>query len=398
MILALQDGTYSLIHIPLEVYPALLQPILRLLIPQTQSINPSTHIPEEQIPGLAEDTRQHVFLNISVTPIEVSVVCHSSWAETVFRPFLDGLPKAQAEAVSISADTYMVLSIISAGLDAGGRVMELSSPLALAGVPIFFITTYYSDFILVPTKERETVVQALSTKGFELSDQHKFVNQAAYTFGNTPPNSSPPGSPLPSNVQELQERALDLLQKRSVQPLVDNSLELVQCSGREVTQLNESIMVHRASTQRKSSAPELSREGWIEGVDAKLYLSIVSALASTPKFLSLTLAQEDPPSLLLDKELLPLFGDTLIGDKDATLVPIFLDLVSLPFEVTGIVCGVAGRLVQDMQMTETSELCYLSTARASAVILPDLQARRAKGILDAILSQEHSESEDAAMT
>lgn len=292
----------------------------------------------------------------------------------------------------------MVLSIISAGLDAGGRVMELSSPLALAGVPIFFITTYYSDFILVPTKERETVVQALSTKGFELSDQYKFVNQAAYAYGNTPPNSSPPSSPLPSNVHELQERALDLLQKRSVHPLVDEGLELVQCSGREVSQLNESIMVHRASTQRKSSAPELIREGWIEGVDTKLYLSIVSALASQPKFLSVTLAQDDPPSVLLDKALLPLFGDSLIGDTDATLVPIFLDLVSLPFEVTGIVCGVAGRLVQDMQMTETSELCYLSTARASAVILPDLQARRAKGILDAILSQDVPESEDAAMT
>lgn len=55
-------------------------------------------------------------------------------------------------------------------------------------------------------------------------------------------------------------------------------------------------------------------------------------------------------------------------------MPIFLDLVDLPLESTGIVCGVAGKLVEGMRLSEKdgvggSELSYLSTARAGAVIL-----------------------------
>ena len=276
----------------------------------------------------------------------------------------------------------MVLSVTSAGLDAAGRVMELSSPLALAGIPIFFITTYYSDFILVPTKERDKVIQTLSLKGFHLSEnQSSFVNPSAYTYGKTPTrNPSPPNTPPPFNVSELQSRTFELLQKRNVTPFINEGLQLVQCSGREVSQLSD-IYMHRGSISRKSSVTESDSQAWIEGVDPKLYTRMVSALVSQPRFLAITLAQDDPPSLLLDKDLLSIFGDSLIGDTDAKLVPIFLDLVSLPFEVTGIVCGVAGRLVQEMQMTESSELCYLSTARASAVILPEEQSSRARAIL-----------------
>lgn len=55
-------------------------------------------------------------------------------------------------------------------------------------------------------------------------------------------------------------------------------------------------------------------------------------------------------------------------------MPIFLDLVDLPLESTGIVCGVAGKLVEGMRLDGKdglggSELSYLSTARAGAVIL-----------------------------
>jgi hypothetical protein len=104
--------------------------------------------------------------------------------------------------------------------------------------------------------------------------------------------------------------------------------------------------------------------------------------------LSITLAQDDAPSLLLDKSLLPIFGDSLVGDTEGNLVPIFLDLVNLPLEATGIVSGVAGRLVQEMQIQESAELSYLSTARAGAVILSEEQSIRALGILEPLLTKQ----------
>lgn len=350
--------------------------------------------PEHELEGLTVDG-QHGFLNISITPIECSVVCHTSWAKNVFQPFIGSLPKDVAKTVSISAHPYMVLSIISAGLDAASRVMELSSPLALAGIPIFFITTYYSDFILVPAKEKHNVVETLLHKGFELSEnQTNFFNPAAYSHRRNSSNSStrnvpsPLDSAPPSTVGELEKRTFDLLRKRQAKFITEPELHLVQCSGREVSQMSDMVFNHRPSNSWSVNGAAPRRRLWLDNVDAKLYTCIVSALISKPRFMSVTLAQEDPPSLLIDKTLLPIFGDSLVGDIEGKLIPIFLDLVNLPLEVTGIVCGVAGRLVQDMQPTEMSELSYLSTARAGAVILPEEQSRKALQILEPLLQME----------
>lgn len=382
-----QDGAYTLIHIPLHLYSSLLQPILRVLLPETQSFGASRTGPEHELQGLTSDTHQHAFLNISVTPMEVSIVCHSSWARNVFQPAIANLPREAARSIELSKNDHMILSVISAGMDAAGRVMELTSPLALAGIPIFFISTYYSDFILVPAKEKEKVVKALQTKGLELApDQSQFINPTAYGRA-TPPTTETPASEAP-NLQELENRAFDLLKKRNVSPRVETDLELVQCSGREVSPAVTEIYDRRSSISRSNGAGQQQQQTWVDHVDTKLYTCIISALVSQPRFISITLAQDDPPSLLLDKTLLPIFGDSLVGDTEGRHVPIFLDLGSLPPEVTGIVCGVAGKLVRDMDMTESSELSYLSTARAGAVILPDGQAKRALEVLQPVLSKE----------
>ncbi len=126
----------SLIHIPLELYSNLLQPILKVLLPPSQ--NP-TQVAGEDV---TLENHGHGFLNISVTPIECSIVCKSAWAQSVFEPAIKRLAKDQVRKVAISKDTYAALSVYGAGMDAGSRVAELTSPLALANIPIFFITTY----------------------------------------------------------------------------------------------------------------------------------------------------------------------------------------------------------------------------------------------------------------
>ncbi|KAH7264213.1 ACT domain-containing protein [Fusarium solani] len=379
------DGTYTLIHIPLNLYSTLLQPILRVLLPQSQSLGNLRDSPEYELQGLTSDG-QHGFLNISITPLECSVVCHSSWAQNVFEPVLKTLPRDIAKSVSVSKDSYMILSVISAGLDAGGRVMELTSPLALAGIPIFFITTYYSDFILVPTKERDNVAKSLLAKGFELCENESNYVTQGYKKGATQLTVTPPHEGLPSNVSEMQTRTFGLLKKRHVTPNIEEGLVLVQCSGREASQL-ASFNHQRPSISRHATGNG-RRPSWADNVDTKLYTCIISALVSQPRFMSVTLAQDDPPSLLLDKNLLDVFGDSLVGDTEGCLIPIFLNLESLSLEATGIVCGVAGILVQDPQIAESSELSYLSTAQAGAVILSEEQSVRAMGILEPLLTKE----------
>lgn len=427
----LQDGELSLIHIPLNLYPTLLQPILQILLPQKESILQPEDEQGNGSPVASNSSRswsqlgphdQRPFLNVSITPIECSVVCQTTWATSVFEPALQKLQQAARGKVSISKESYVALCVISAGMDAGSRVVDLSSPLALAGISIFFITTYYSDFILVPSKDKKNVVQALLARGFEFTDNGDSSSMMSLprsglgSYLNSHANSgagstmvsrrgsynehdnATPDSPLPSNADELQERTFALLKKQSVQATVDTSLRLVHCSGHETSSHRLDGEISAASPTAHLNRPSLSRMNtgngfsnghshrtWVDTVDTRLYTCLVAALATQPKFLSVTLAQDDPPSLLLDKALVPMFGESLIGEAGGELAPIFLDLASLPFEATGIVSGVAGRLAREMS-DEGPELSYLSTARAGAVILSREQSAKAIEILGPLLS------------
>ena len=323
-----------------------------------------------------------------MTPIECSIVCHDAWSQKFFEPIIKQLPKDAAKSVSMSKQSHLVLRVSSPGMDAGRRVVDLTSPLGLAGVPIFFITTYYSDFIIVPSRYRQKVVQVLLAGGFQCPEDSdsSFVSPTALslTRGLSQDGDKPPPSPPPSNVAELQTRAFKLLKKNHVVPYVEPDLRLVQCSGKDPSHNDGGYSWPARSYAGNGS----HREAWVDKVDTKFYTSLVAALVSQPKFLSVTLTEEDEPSLLLDKCLLDTFGDSLIGPIDAELVPIFLDLVDLPFDATGIVAGVAGKLAEDMQMEQNAELSYLSTAKTGAVILSSEQADLALTVLSPLLPKE----------
>ncbi|KAG9234666.1 ACT domain-containing protein [Amylocarpus encephaloides] len=379
------EGQFSIIHVPLPLYSALLQPILQILLPHGGPTGGDE--PEGLLDGLSMDNK-HGFLNISVTPIECSIVCHTSWARNVFEPVIERLPSESSKQVSISQDAYIVFSVSSAGMEAGQRVMDLTAPLAMAGIPIFFITTYYTDFILVPSKDRSTVGKALLDRGFEFSENDSaYVAPTSLTHlrNNSHQSQNPPSTPPPTNVAELQIRTFSQLRKRNVTPFVEPDLHLVQCSGKEI--LQDSFGYGNGNPNGSSPS------SWLDKLDPKLYLALVSALTQQPRFLSVTLATDDAPSLLLDKSLLWIFGSSIAGDTDCDLVPIFLDLVDLPLESTGIVCGVAGQLVDEMRCLGgmdgegMNELGYLSTARAGAVVLSCEGASRALDCLAPLLAK-----------
>ncbi|KAK4193056.1 hypothetical protein QBC35DRAFT_372615 [Podospora australis] len=409
----MQEGTLSLIHIPLDLYSTFLQSILKVLLPQTSS-QPKDDNGDDQNGSLtvSDVPDRHGFLNISVTPIECSIVCHTSWAKTVFEPAIQRLvPKELSKSVSVSKDAYNVFSVTSAGMDAASRVADLTSPLALARIPIFFITTYYSDFVLVPAKDRGRVVEALLARGFTFVEDDNgssstFASSSSPTHSrhgsNTDPSSRiaairlPSPTTLPSSARELQDRTFENLKKQNVVPYLEPGLRLIHCAGREEWDAPGGYS-ERPSLSRGGMMNGSHRNGgrggqtcWADTVDTKLYASLVAALVSQPKFLSVTLAKGDSPSLLLDRNLRASFGDSVIGPTDGSLVPIFLDLVDLPFEATGIVSGVAETLVGEIRGSPELELSYLSTARAGAVILSSEKSSAALSVLSGLLVKESS--------
>lgn len=163
-------------------------------------------------------------------------------------------------------------------------------------------------------------------------------------------SSSRPGSSAPTSIAECQAQTLATLRENDIFPTVDRQLLLATCAG------------HRSDA----------------GYQSKLTSYITACIISDPgpRFLSITLTDMETISLTLDRSLLALFPDQgrdVLLMSEEVVVPIMLDLRGLPDESAGIVCGVAGRMIEQMQKTvgpsQGFDMSYLSTAKAGNVIV-----------------------------
>ncbi|KIX09645.1 uncharacterized protein Z518_00726 [Rhinocladiella mackenziei CBS 650.93] len=374
-------------------------------------------------------TNRHDFLNVSITPIECSIICSRYLADRFILPLAEALntlyarnPKGLKMEIQISAEDYIVIQVDGQGLDAGQRVLELTSPLAMAGISIFFITTYFSDYILVPFRSRRTVTQALQQRGFVFSQTaDAFVSQLSPSSPTLPHGgrsittspfyeNSAPTTPPAKDIPELQIRTFTKLQRHNISPLVDDSVRLANCAGsREYNQTNEEqlkndllqVLLSTSSLPQRTPSTSSSKTASTLGLE-----NSSASTSSRPdfgaKFLSLTITAGEPISVLLERRLLDRLGESLLGAKseDDVLIPITLDLRELPLDATGIVCGVAGRLAQGSAEgedglnnnspkmlgttinTEPVEISFLSTARAGTVIVKASQLEQALDALE----------------
>ena len=109
-----------------------LQPILRLLFGEDH----------DEDAAKISWTNRHEFLNVSITPVECSIICSRDLAERYIRPLAHVInqlyggnetDKLKTE-IQISSENYIAIQVDGQGLDAGQRVLELTSPLAMAGM------------------------------------------------------------------------------------------------------------------------------------------------------------------------------------------------------------------------------------------------------------------------
>ncbi|KIX98554.1 uncharacterized protein Z520_05855 [Fonsecaea multimorphosa CBS 102226] len=431
------EAHLALIHIPIELYALSLQPILRLLFGEDH----------DEDAARISWTNHHDFLNISITAIECSIICSRHLAERFMRPIAEVLNRLYANnkkgkskgEIQIGNEDYTVIQVDGQGLDAGQRVLELTSPLAMAGISIFFITTYFSDYILVPFRSRGTVTRALQQRGFVFSKTaDAFVSQLSPQSptllqggGVRPPPSpfydnSAPTTPPAKDIPELQLRTFRKLKRNNISPFVDGSIRLANCAGsREYNQASEErlkndlLQVLLATAAPTGTGTSTSRQQPAATISPTTGLGLGTTSSPTPtteaqpptaaeldfgaKFLSLTITSGEPISILLEHRLLDRLGHSLLGAKSAddALIPITLDLRDLPLDATGIVCGVAGRLAQgstdlpddEVVFAETAEthapandepveISFLSTARAGTVIVRASQLEKALEALD----------------
>lgn len=132
--IAFEDTQLALIHIPLHLYSSFLQPILQVLLPNESRIHGALSNGGSAAHPPKGWPYEHPFVNISVTPVECSIVCSRALAQELFAPARDALDARSRNEVSITSEDFVVMQVDGEGLDAGQRVLELTSPLALAGM------------------------------------------------------------------------------------------------------------------------------------------------------------------------------------------------------------------------------------------------------------------------
>ena len=128
------EAKLRLVHIPLDKYDSYIPTILKLLFPPTNVQN--NEDPDHAYVSNSW-ANKHAFLNLSVTPLECSIVCDTGLAQSLFEPAFRQAPSRSSDdhyPCSISSEDFVVISVEGAGMEAGQRVLELTSPLALAGM------------------------------------------------------------------------------------------------------------------------------------------------------------------------------------------------------------------------------------------------------------------------
>lgn len=353
------EPSLSLINVPLTLLPHFLHGILHLI-----------HSPPD-------------FFNVSLTPTSLSIICPVVETRSLFAPILAALKPT--EGATIEEQEFVCMQIDGEGMSDGSRLLELTQPLAQAGVSILFITTYFSDYVLVAAPQMKRVRKVLLDRGFQFDDDlsHSYLAshgtgfedaRDSHAYSNSR-SASPEAFEFEAEFEEQEE--VEMLS--SVESFTDrvahdqgiNTLQFLRQGKVPVTLAKNTKLVMVGSRCQLS--------------EYILPLSRLFLLPEVPKFFSITHAPQAHPSLLLTKDLVDDFGSqNLLGVETAeVLIPIMLDLSNLgPAGVLGgcgIVCGVVDELMQraiqkpasleQLLSKEDFVMSYLSTVVTGNVLI-----------------------------
>ena len=332
------DPSLSLIHVPLHVYPHFVHSLLTIL---------------RQSPE---------FFNLSFTPTSISIICPQHVAKSLFVPIIANLRDVGA---TIEDGGFLCMQIDGEGICDGTRLLEITQPLAKAGVSILFITTYFSDYVLVAAKEIKKVRKVLLASGFAFEDLSQSYISASKTA--SPMLPSPAASPAPTRNFD------DHLNFQFDEDVLESSVgSLASEHGVSTLQFLKQSKVPVTLSKETKLVMAGSRNDIFDHMEALTDLFLAKEL---PKFFSLTIAPETSPSLLLSSDLVPRFDSSkLLGvESNQSLIPITLDLRGLSgrgLGGCGIICSVVDEL---MQRTKSGDdeliMSYLSTVVTGNVLI-----------------------------
>lgn len=110
---------------------------------------------EKEIP---DSIKKSAFYSLTKTAEEISVICEERFVTQ----------KIEAQNIESSWKIMKVLGILDFSLV--GIIAKISSTLSKAGISIFTVSTFNTDYILVKEEKLKEALDALSLEGFEVEN------------------------------------------------------------------------------------------------------------------------------------------------------------------------------------------------------------------------------------
>lgn len=339
---------------------------------QTNSID-QVNVSESDEDYTTEDSLDdeiNYFFHIAFTPQECTVMCDSTIMGSIFAEPLKTCKQLGNSQVKLLDDEFITLQVDSSdGYDNSSKVLLLTKPLSTNNIPLFFLSTHFGDIVLIPESSKEKVVDILTLKNFEFSNLSNSYINVQNQGSNTIETGRLDGGASPN--LDIEQRAFELFQQANVSPIINKSTKLLLTGAR---------------------SSEASRT----------LLKTAQILASTdiqseffPQYFAITRTSLNEVSLLLPKssELRGRLGfpsKCIIGSTQDAIIPITIDLHALPLDTTGIVAGLASKLLSGSKKKSQIplEMSYLSMAKAGIVMIPKEDVELVSNILKEDLTRQ----------
>ncbi|KAJ1566435.1 hypothetical protein HK405_009828, partial [Cladochytrium tenue] len=327
------------------------------------------------------------FFSMTETENDVTILAD---ADSVMEDFsvLDGGGREDGAAdggwLRIEPDLFRALQVDpDQGLESSGkRISALTAPLARAGVSIFYLSTYHTDYIIVKEKSLGTVVRTLMRCGYVIPAHDLPPSPAAKTNTALPLRSWSTGSPFaaaapdiaregsisgPAGAARLLENS-KRLEKRVLGGSSGGGLRLVGLSLDAVAEWEHPLIKLLFYSGGHGVAGGIGG-----GARRRCWDNEVTTVATARRELVSFTRSEEGATLVADEELLAglpletqLTAGVLGGGARQRLRCVQVDLSGYGLDRYGIVWGMAQPLVE-----RGVDLLYLSSANASHVLVAE---------------------------
>ncbi|ODV86039.1 hypothetical protein CANARDRAFT_233251 [[Candida] arabinofermentans NRRL YB-2248] len=263
-----------------------------------------------------------LFFQLAFTPEEVTLMCSTK----LIKKYLSNPLKISNDPNNLIGsqlldDEFLVLQMLNDGSNIGKKILELTEPLSMNDISIFFISNYFSDIVLIPSKQKQ--------KAFHILEQEQ-LNATS------------------SKKNELEERTFRLFKSSEVKPELNRSIKLLLTGARS----GDSVEVLKKTAE---SLTKLCTEETKMKTKSNNFPSYFAITRTPTEEIGLVL-----PSSEREQKKLNYSKSSILGSSQDFYYPLFINLKNLPIDLKGIVAGVASKLLR----AGLNEMSYLSLGKS----------------------------------